>query len=450
MKVKMRLFFILFILSLNITLVFGYSSIKFYKNSSSISISSSPGEALLIVMNETIDESIDVISTDSEGNIYLVFEVGDDIALAKYDKFGTLLWIKTWGGSMAEYVHSLYIDNFNNIFITGSTDSFGNSTDLFVLKYDLDGNLLKNATWGTPTVDVGYDLVSDDLGNIYVCGYAYGYSNFSLLLKLDNNLNYLWNVTWKRSDKYNNRAKNIVFDGVFIYLSIETQIPMSSNCDIGLNCYNTSGTLLWNTTYGEGGYREYPESLDLDPEGNVYISGETTWPSTTPTKYGFLLIKYNSEGGLSWAKIWGDDLNNWDGAIQTDYDGDVFLAGTTQNYDASIMDVYIAKIDRLDRSIEWYTLWDGGRRESLLDFYIDKRNNDMYLVVSTNAFSLKSEYKIVIVKNPTLPSPSNTSVQGNDLLSDILILGLGLIAIASISSLIITIIHYRKKLKSIR
>jgi len=114
------------------------------------------------------------------------------------------------------------------------------------------------------------------------------------------------------------------------------------------------------------------------------------------------------------------------------------------------MDVYIAKIDRLDRSIEWYTLWDGGRRESLLDFYIDKRNNDMYLVVSTNAFSLKSEYKIVIVKNPTLPSPSNTSVQGNDLLSDILILGLGLIAIASISSLIITIIHYRKKLKSNR
>ena len=135
------------------------------------------------------------ISTDIEGNIYLVYEFENNIILTKYNVDGNLVWAKTWGDGSAEYVHSLYFDNANNIFITGTTDSFGSSTDLFVLKYDLDGTLLKNTTWGTPKIDAGYDLVSDSLGNVYVCGYANGYKNFSLLLKFDGNLNYLWNMT---------------------------------------------------------------------------------------------------------------------------------------------------------------------------------------------------------------------------------------------------------------
>ncbi|MEX2690472.1 MAG: hypothetical protein Q6351_009160 [Candidatus Njordarchaeum guaymaensis] len=71
-----------------------------------------------------------------------------DVFLLKYDLDGNLVWSRTWGGSNWDEAHGLFVYG-NYICITGSTDSFGEGyADVFLLKYDLDGNLIWNVTWG--------------------------------------------------------------------------------------------------------------------------------------------------------------------------------------------------------------------------------------------------------------------------------------------------------------
>ncbi|MHA1328175.1 MAG: hypothetical protein ACTSRH_12780 [Promethearchaeota archaeon] len=60
MRIKFRILLILIVLSFNITLISACALIKINNMSSPLSLSSFPGEDLLITVDGTIDESIDV------------------------------------------------------------------------------------------------------------------------------------------------------------------------------------------------------------------------------------------------------------------------------------------------------------------------------------------------------------------------------------------------------
>lgn len=77
---------------------------------------------------------------------------GGDIFLAKYSLDGKLIWVKQAGGESQDIPHSITTDKYSNIYLTGSfqrTAKFGseilsaqNSTEMFLAKYDQDGNVL--------------------------------------------------------------------------------------------------------------------------------------------------------------------------------------------------------------------------------------------------------------------------------------------------------------------
>lgn len=78
----------------------------------------------------------------------------DDVALANSVP-GTSndQWIVPWGGELDDYAYDLVVHG-DNIYITGRTKSFGaGDYDVFLLKFDLDGNLLWNTTWGSPRAE---------------------------------------------------------------------------------------------------------------------------------------------------------------------------------------------------------------------------------------------------------------------------------------------------------
>jgi len=56
----------------------------------------------------------------------------------------------TWYGAGVNKGLDIMLDDNNNIYIVGSTTSFSNdsdNTDILVLKYDSNGNLIWNRTW---------------------------------------------------------------------------------------------------------------------------------------------------------------------------------------------------------------------------------------------------------------------------------------------------------------
>ncbi|MHA1252851.1 MAG: hypothetical protein ACTSRP_22885 [Candidatus Helarchaeota archaeon] len=127
---------------------------------------------------------------------------GYDAFLFKYDQSGKQLWNRTWGGSDNEFNEkvSIEVDSFNNIYLTGETKSFGESSgDAFIVKYNTSGYQQWNATWGGLALDTYEDIVIDKNDNIYITGFTYSFGaglSDVLLVKYDINGHLLWNKTW--------------------------------------------------------------------------------------------------------------------------------------------------------------------------------------------------------------------------------------------------------------
>ena len=138
------------------------------------------------------------ISTDASGNIIItgnyysptlsfdsltLSNIGEnDIFVVKYDSNGNVLWAKSAGGTLGEEGYSVSTDANGNIVVTGSfsspTLSFDSLTlsnigenDIFVVKYDSNGNVLWAKSAGGTLGDEGYSVSTDANGNIIMTGF---------------------------------------------------------------------------------------------------------------------------------------------------------------------------------------------------------------------------------------------------------------------------------------
>ena len=141
------------------------------------------------------------IALDGNGNIYVVgafasptltFEsttltnAGSFSAyLAKYDSAGNFLWVRQTQGSGNDGASGVGVDATGNVYMTGgfssSSISFGGITitnsgpsehDIFVAKYDPDGNILwAKQAGGAEGFDYGSSIAVTETGSSYVSGF---------------------------------------------------------------------------------------------------------------------------------------------------------------------------------------------------------------------------------------------------------------------------------------
>jgi hypothetical protein len=150
------------------------------------------------------------VQTDAAGNIYATgrFEntvdfdsgsgmneittVGEqDIYLLKLNADGSTAWANGFGSTSPEWGQSIDLDNNSNIYLTGfyqSTIDFNpgaaqnnltsaGGEDVFICKYDLNGNHIWSQTVGGTDAsfgDRGQSIAVDNSGNVYTTGWFYG------------------------------------------------------------------------------------------------------------------------------------------------------------------------------------------------------------------------------------------------------------------------------------
>jgi gliding motility-associated-like protein len=105
-----------------------------------------------------------------------------DIFLAKYDLNGNLQWAVNAGGSLDDVGNKVSFDSNGNILVTGefassnfnagshNLNSLNNSIDVFIAKFDPAGNCLWAKSGTSIYIDRGTQITSDDSGNVYVAG----------------------------------------------------------------------------------------------------------------------------------------------------------------------------------------------------------------------------------------------------------------------------------------
>ncbi len=296
------------------------------------------------------------VALDSFNNIYIAGTTesygagGSDIWLLKINSTEGVEWNHTWGGMDEELGWCVTLDSQNNPYVAGSTKSFGEGDyDICLVKFNSSG-VVWNYTCGGIDDDRAYGLTLDPLGNAYVVGYteSFGIGKDDLFLVKFNSSGMIWNKTWGCAD--NDRGTEIIYSpsGDLYIAGICEQSPNCSKpADMGpipqyitLIKFTSEGVYQWNNTWKERTHA-YTYAMVMDSSGNAYIAGYTSvsWGGD----YDWCLVRFNSSGIADWSCIWGGSETDLSQGVVLGPNGTAFVTGYTQSYGAGASDVCIVE-----------------------------------------------------------------------------------------------------------
>ena len=275
--------------------------------------------------------------SDAFGNVYLSVRRNHTIIMVKFNSSGDLQWNSTWNSVDFIVGYQKITDSMGNVYLAGET--FASSDfNIFLTKFNSTGDLQWEKTWGGPNWDYFYQVGIDSLDNIYLSGKTFGV-NMLYLVKYNNAGVWQWDYTWNVADT-NDEVTAISFDSSNnIYITGRRGAP--SSCDVSLIKVNDQGSHQWNQSWG-GSEHEDPNILTFDSEDNIYVGGRTT--SFGSGLYDIFLLKYNSTGDFEGDYIWGgNDMETLRGVV-LDTSDNIYLTGTTSSFGAGLTDIFLIKL----------------------------------------------------------------------------------------------------------
>ncbi len=296
------------------------------------------------------------VAADNWGNAYITgWTEGDLVAasagtgdtfLAKYDGSGSLLWQRQLGTSDYEFNQEVASDWLGNAYTSGDTyGRFGGAsagnTDLFLAKYDDDGNQEWIRQLGSAGNDYNGGIVADALGQVYVTGWTEG--DFAgpsfggqdvIVAKYSAAGNPQWRLQLGTSS--HESGLGIAADNVGnVYISGVTNGELAGTSasvpGAFLAKYDGLANQVWIRQLGTGmGDVTVATAVTTDGLGNVYISGYT-WGLLGQASYGdsdAFVAKYDVTGSLQWIRQFGTNGYDTSESISADALGNIFVAGT--------------------------------------------------------------------------------------------------------------------------
>jgi hypothetical protein len=244
-----------------------------------------------------------------------------DIFVAKYDSLGNLLWARQAGGDRGNVGRGIVADTNGNSYVTGvytGTATFGNVTlpstgsfpngNVFLAKYDTDGNVLWARYVAAYQDDGGEAVALDPQGNVCMTGFIGGISN----------------------------------------------VP-----SMYLAKYSSAGDLLWLSGAANGQSAGYGVAADVG--GNVFVTGDL-WGTvsfgavrlTSKGKEDAFVAKFDANGDVLWVEQMGS-TNSYASGLRTATDtwgscyvGGEFTGGLTTSFTnftsrGAFQDAFVAK-----------------------------------------------------------------------------------------------------------
>ncbi len=271
------------------------------------SISMDKGIGRDLEVNYLLNEkAYDVI--ESDGGYVLIGETtssfGDDsnILLVKIDTDGNFLWHKEFGGAGNDVGLSL-IKQGDGFAFTGWSESYeGKSREAFIIRTDFDGEIQWSQNYGNEGDEMGYAITKTSDGGFAVAGEKIQEKDiFLYLLKTNNTGDLSWSKTYQK----------IAHDSVYGVLETnDSGLAVLSDTygvyDISILKTDSNGNSLWKKTYG--GKEEDSGKYLAQSEDNGFIIGGYT--KTLPD-YDLFLIKTNYEGFVEWKHSCGSSIDDF-------------------------------------------------------------------------------------------------------------------------------------------
>jgi uncharacterized delta-60 repeat protein len=297
------------------------------------------------------DDFATAMVTDNSGNVYVTGYSADtngsaDYLTIKYDTNGNQIWIAQYNGPANSYDNAagITLDNSGNIYVTGTSVGLGSSDDYATIKYDPDGNQLWVARYNGPAndSDMAKAIAVDNWGNVYVTGSSndtYGLPDFATV-KYDTNGSQLWAQQYNGPGNDYDQPQAIAIDNAGNVLVTGNSYGDGPGNDYATVKYAPDGDQLWVARYnGPGNNEDMPHSLAIDNSGSVYVTGE----SYSSTNSDYATVKYDADGNQLWVARYNGPANNYDiaNALVLDDQANVYVTGSSVRYGNSSRSDYL-------------------------------------------------------------------------------------------------------------
>ncbi|MDP4228597.1 MAG: hypothetical protein Q8910_19840, partial [Bacteroidota bacterium] len=274
---------------------------------------------------------------DGKGNIYVCGKTTGSLTgknlgkndgfITKMDASGNVIWTRQFGTSEDENVLWSAIDCHGCVYITGSTtgDMEGKNSgkeDIFIVKYNPDGQLLWEKQFGTDSTDVGNGIYAGNQGFVYLTGITRGKlgdlsfgSADGFMMKLDSSGKKIF------VDQFGTPADDfssaITCDNSSIYICGSTwgNLAAKNNglIDIITGQFTTEGKLVRFNQLGSEGF-DFAMNLAVDKDKNLYLCGSTSgnFGGEQIGDGDCFLTKVSNKGEILWNRQFG--TKNHDGS----------------------------------------------------------------------------------------------------------------------------------------
>ncbi len=365
--------------------------VKNYNRSNDLLID--PGVTWATYYSSSGTETINGLSTDASGNVYITGQslsntgiatsgafqtlysnVLETAFLTKFTSSGSLSWGTYYGGSTESNATGISTDNSWDVFISGTTYSTtgfatsgayqtvfsGSEGDNFLSKFDSSGSLSWATYFGGTVYSSPYIVVvsTDASGNAFVAGTT-------------------------------SSTTGIASSGAYQTFNS----GLGGNDDGFLAKFSSTGKLTWGTYYGNDSASI--SAVHADASGNIYIFGKTTATKGIATTGAYqtsnigsdddFLTKFSSSGSLLWATYYGEG-NETQHGLCTDISGNVYINGSTSSTSgiatagahqtslAGVGDAYLAKFSS-SGGLAWATYYGGPGDDAGRGASVDAKGN---------------------------------------------------------------------------
>jgi len=283
------------------------------------------------------EEMPSALKVDRAGNVYVTgtsdgWNTLYDFLTIKYKPSGKREWVARLNGaeSRSDFANDIAIDNAGNVYVTGSSRFDATDYDIVTVKYSSSGKY----QWGSRHIgpgilpnwkdDVGRFIETDPAGNIFVTGTSESSSRDIVTIKYDASGQVLWDARYDGPDHMNDEPSGLAVDPEGnVYVAGNSEMSDSGE-DIILIKYSASGQQKWSKSYSSpGDYPEDAQDIFVDKGGHAYVTGSTNVSGTNK----FITLKYAPTGEREWAAKFGYGYGGGAYSVDVDSSGNVYVSG---------------------------------------------------------------------------------------------------------------------------
>jgi hypothetical protein len=354
------------------------------------------------------NDHVNDMKIDEFGNIYLcgyvLYSVNStDVLVIKYDRNGNLLWSRTWNGTgtslSADGASKIQFDDSGYVYVLGNT--FANPTygDFLLMKYTPNGDTVWVRTFDgmNQDSDDATDMIIDKNNNIYITGLLYRFANIDNgTIKYDRD----GNLEWERKFELFSSGK-ILTDSSYIYVCGYSYISQINIDDIAILKYDTLGNFI-DTFYCGTNHLDGADLMVFDLQKNLILAGLED--AGLPTQYNIITTKISQDGIKNWLEIFNNNFDNspeylYD--LKVDKNNNIYVLARSRNIQNLRDDIALIKYDNITGDSIWtrkYNLVPFSNEEPS-KMSIDKDNN-IYVIETSDSSVIFS--RIVTIKYNSL------------------------------------------------